>query len=179
MKSRVGNKQKKTAGFTLVELLIVIVVIAILATISIVTYNGIQERAKDTERKSDIASIGKAMQLWTISTGKPFEQLTTGFGGGNAAGYFTSSYSGNPSIKTALVNSGFLSDNINEESGYRYMVARCTNASDNRRVIMARLSNPPSQTVSQQIAGSGCNNAYINSFASSSYNMNYAIVVGG
>lgn len=33
-------------GFTLVELLIVIVVIAILAAISVVAYNGIQTRAK-------------------------------------------------------------------------------------------------------------------------------------
>lgn len=38
-----GSKQK---GFTIVELLIVIVVIAILAAITIVAYNGIQNRAK-------------------------------------------------------------------------------------------------------------------------------------
>lgn len=39
-------KQTKTRGFTIVELLIVIVVIAILAAITIVAYNGIQNRAK-------------------------------------------------------------------------------------------------------------------------------------
>ncbi|HMS93034.1 MAG TPA: prepilin-type N-terminal cleavage/methylation domain-containing protein [Candidatus Saccharibacteria bacterium] len=39
---------KKAYGFTLIELLIVIVVIGILATISIITYRGIQERAKTT-----------------------------------------------------------------------------------------------------------------------------------
>ncbi|MBC7512702.1 prepilin-type N-terminal cleavage/methylation domain-containing protein [Candidatus Saccharibacteria bacterium] len=33
-------------GFTIVELLIAIVVIAILAAISIVAYNGVQQRAK-------------------------------------------------------------------------------------------------------------------------------------
>lgn len=41
------NKQK---GFTLVELLIVIVVIAILAAISIVAYNGVTNKARDDER---------------------------------------------------------------------------------------------------------------------------------
>lgn len=35
----------KSSGFTIVELLIVIVVIAILATISVVAYTGIQSRA--------------------------------------------------------------------------------------------------------------------------------------
>jgi type IV pilus assembly protein PilA len=37
------NKQK---GFTIVELLIVVVVIAILTAITIVSYNGIQQRAR-------------------------------------------------------------------------------------------------------------------------------------
>jgi len=37
-------------GFTIVELLIVIVVIAILAAISVVAYNGIQQRANNTQR---------------------------------------------------------------------------------------------------------------------------------
>ena len=39
---------KTSRGFTIVELLIVIVVIAILAAITIVAYNGIQQRANNT-----------------------------------------------------------------------------------------------------------------------------------
>lgn len=38
--------KKDKSGFTIVELLIVVVVIAILAAITIVAYNGIQNRAK-------------------------------------------------------------------------------------------------------------------------------------
>lgn len=41
---------KSRSGFTIVELLIVIVVIAILAAITIVAYNGIQQRANNTQR---------------------------------------------------------------------------------------------------------------------------------
>ena len=43
-------------GFTIVELLIVIVVIAILASISIVAYNGVQQRARTTALQSDVRS---------------------------------------------------------------------------------------------------------------------------
>ncbi|MDB5168192.1 MAG: Fimbrial protein [Candidatus Saccharibacteria bacterium] len=42
----VKNMKKKQTGFTIVELLIVIVVIGILAAITIVAYNGIQDRAR-------------------------------------------------------------------------------------------------------------------------------------
>lgn len=56
-------------GFTIVELLIVIVVIAILAAITIVAYNGVQQRALDNIRKADLATIGKALELHYIDKG--------------------------------------------------------------------------------------------------------------
>tara|TARA_R100000655_G_scaffold88508_1_gene128816 strand:- start:889 stop:1428 length:540 start_codon:yes stop_codon:yes gene_type:complete len=59
----------KKRGFTIVELLIVIVVIAILASISIVAYNGIQQRARDSERKSNISTLAKAFELYHIKYG--------------------------------------------------------------------------------------------------------------
>lgn len=50
---------KKPTGFTIVELLIVVVVIAILATITIVAYNGIQQRAKVSTVQSGASQAGK------------------------------------------------------------------------------------------------------------------------
>jgi prepilin-type N-terminal cleavage/methylation domain-containing protein len=44
-------------GFTIVELLVVIVVIAILATISVTAYNGIQNRANNTAIQSDVKNF--------------------------------------------------------------------------------------------------------------------------
>lgn len=56
-------------GFTIVELLIVIVVIGILAAITIVAYNGIQERARISGMQSDILTLNKAIQMYYADNG--------------------------------------------------------------------------------------------------------------
>lgn len=48
-------------GFTIVELLVVIVVIGILAAIAIVSYSGVQNRAYDTSVQSDLRNMGNAI----------------------------------------------------------------------------------------------------------------------
>lgn len=60
---------KNKSGFTIVELLVVIVIIAILAAISIVAYSGIQGRARDNLRISALASIEKALELYKTTEG--------------------------------------------------------------------------------------------------------------
>ncbi len=52
------------SGFTIVELLIVIVVIAILAAVSVVAYRGIQDRANNSAVQSDINSFAKKILLY-------------------------------------------------------------------------------------------------------------------
>lgn len=61
----------KQRGFTIVELLIVIVVIAILAAISIVAYNGIQERAKMAKKEADMSSISRASVVGDTTRSTP------------------------------------------------------------------------------------------------------------
>lgn len=59
-------KHKYQSAFTIVELLIVIVVIAILAAISIVAYNGIQSRARTSAVNSALVQSAKKIALWQI-----------------------------------------------------------------------------------------------------------------
>lgn len=61
--------RKSTSGFTIVELLVVIVVIALLAAISIVAFSGVQQRARDTQRKSDLAAIQKVLAIYYADKG--------------------------------------------------------------------------------------------------------------
>ena len=57
---------KTKSGFTIVELLIVIVVIGILAAITIVAYNGIQQRGRDTRMISDLTNASKQLELYNV-----------------------------------------------------------------------------------------------------------------
>lgn len=53
-------------GFTIVELLIVIVVIAILAAITVVAYTGVQNQANDAAVRSDLANIAKQYEIYKV-----------------------------------------------------------------------------------------------------------------
>jgi len=57
-------KKSTQKGFTIVELLIVIVVIGILAALVLNTFAGIQQRARDTERKTDVNSIATQLEAY-------------------------------------------------------------------------------------------------------------------
>lgn len=65
MKLRLNTKNLTLKrGFTLIEMLVVISIIGILATIVIANMAGVRERARDAQRKSDIGQIQKAMELY-------------------------------------------------------------------------------------------------------------------
>ena len=76
------HKQTKSFGFTIVELLIVVVVIAILAAITIVAYANFQNRAYDSAVKNDLSSAAKKLEVAKVDLGhypRASSEMPTGF----------------------------------------------------------------------------------------------------
>jgi prepilin-type N-terminal cleavage/methylation domain-containing protein len=66
----INSMKSRNQGFTIVELLIVIVVIAILAAITIVAFNGVQRRAYNTARVSNASNAVKLISAYITAYGK-------------------------------------------------------------------------------------------------------------
>jgi type IV pilus assembly protein PilA len=58
------NSKRKDSGFTIVELLVVIVVIGILAAITIVSYTGVTNKANLAQNKSNASAVMKAADAY-------------------------------------------------------------------------------------------------------------------
>jgi general secretion pathway protein G len=62
----IKRNQSRRSAFTLIELLLVMVILAILAGVVINKFGGIQERARDTRAKTDITNIKNALEQFKI-----------------------------------------------------------------------------------------------------------------
>ena len=103
MKLRVGISSR---GFTIVELLIVIVVIAILAAITMVSYNGITGRAKDASVQSDVETAVKKLEVYKYQTGTEQYPASLGVAGvtassGNTFDYQMSTYDNSYCVRSS------------------------------------------------------------------------------
>lgn len=163
-------------GFTIVELLIVIVVIAILAAISIVAYNGIQARAKLTQQVADLDRIGRAIQLWSAENDKTLGSSGSGYNG-QGLGSFTATTTNNSaytstSISQLLRSSGYLQGDITSFDEANVMAAPCTSLGDTRWLVMAIVNPAPQKPISEQIADTGCTSGYATTYTSLHYGRN-------
>lgn len=120
---------KSKSGFTIVELLIVIVVIAILAAITIVAYNGIQQRGRDARRLSDMQAIVKALELYKSDNGQyPAVAIS---GAGSLSGFEVSSKEAGGEFIAPLklygFNGGVVGDPNNNATDATFSDARTNN----------------------------------------------------
>jgi len=71
-------QRKLQSGFTIIELLIVIAIIGILATLVLTNFRGAQAKSRDVTRKSDINSLyQKLEEFYNENGGYPDGDLTT------------------------------------------------------------------------------------------------------
>lgn len=72
-----GNGKTNWKGFTIVELLIVVVVIAILAAITVVAYNGITASANDSRMRTEAKSFEKVLSIRHVEHGGYYDGSKT------------------------------------------------------------------------------------------------------
>ena len=130
---------KKSRGFTIIELIVVIAIIAILASIVfslVVVYIG---RAKDTAVKADVAQISKKLQIYYT-------------GGGTYAGFVS------PSVTMPCSHDYTIKINPDDRS-YVVYAQLCTDSAKywciDSTNIATQLDNPPNSDVYSCVSGSG------------------------
>lgn len=89
---RIGGRNRGSGGFTIVELLIVVVVIAILAAITIVSFNGITERSKQSALQADISNAAKRLETLKLQAAGEVYPASLGAAGITASTGNTLSY---------------------------------------------------------------------------------------
>ncbi len=96
--------------------------IAILAAITIVTFSGIQQRAKNVDRLSDIDVITQALELYKIEKGTyPTSSLSAPVNGCSGGGGFSYSWATDNSWLAILISDGYLKEGLKDP------VNNCTN----------------------------------------------------
>ena len=108
MLKRHSRNKVYSYGFTIVELLLVIVVIGILATLVTYNYTSTQARSRDSKRTTDAKAIEAALELYrSENTGYPASTTATQVGGASTASWETSGAAQTGTFMSALKNYGF------------------------------------------------------------------------
>lgn len=75
MKRLLPKSLNNPSGFTLIELMIVITIIAILSVIGMAVYSGIQKNTRNARRQADIQAISKAWEQNIAKTSLYYPRL--------------------------------------------------------------------------------------------------------
>ena len=156
-----GMKQK---GFTIVELIVIIVVIAILVAITIVSYNGVQRSGMDAKIRSTVKTAGDGIAL---KEGRNEARPTQGYF--NVSGgvdtlvptYLKTGYRDGITSVNATNSINILKMYSCADGGSGFVIyASLNNPTDEDTTSFSKIKSACGQTNSQVPSGSGVNPAY-------------------
>ena len=124
----------KRNGFTIVELLIVIVVIGILAAITIVSFNGVQSRARVASLQTDTENAVKSLELFKVDNAASQYPLTLAQANLKASGDNTLTY-------TSYASSGGYCVQATNTAGGNAVSYYTTNATQPKEGTCAPITN--------------------------------------
>lgn len=141
---------RRQRGFTIVELLIVVVIIAILAAITLVVFNGIQERARKASLTTEVTNISKILRNDQIVSGAyPATLAVANNGTGVKVGQginvrYTVNNAANPQTFCVTATDG----------KYSFMASQSTTASEGGCVNVAQGATSTSATLTDGVTTS-------------------------
>lgn len=139
------NSSKK--GFTLVELLVVMGIIGILASLAVGNFRTTQMRGRDAQRKSDLKQISNALELFyadygrypTVSSGKMLAcNYVPATGSGTVCNWGASSFSDGKTVYFKLLPA-------DPSSGRTYTYNIVAGSNNQKYQLFARLENTQDQ----------------------------------
>lgn len=113
---------RKTNGFTLIEMLVVVSIIGILATLVSANLNSARSRARDAERKSDLKNIQTALRIYYNDYGSYPESLP--------------SWGSEWKIGTTVYMATLPKDPLSPTQDYRYTLGTAVDTNDTDNFIL-------------------------------------------
>ncbi len=149
---------RKTSGFTLIEILVVISIIGVLSSVVLASLNTSRARARDSIRIQSLKQIQLAMELYfsKCNTYTVRQNCTgTAYGSGGNGWFNYTGYVGAGAVSQGLIDAGVISTTIidpskvttsNSVNRSGYMIQ----ANATKYTIWANLENPTAENIATQ-----------------------------
>jgi prepilin-type N-terminal cleavage/methylation domain-containing protein len=123
MKKNLSNSINNRRGFSLIELMVAITILAIISSIGFVAYGQVQKKARDTKRKQDLRSIRVMLELYKQNKqGYPLAATPVNSSSGESwiPALIADNYTQNLPLDPTLNGTAFQKNAIDTNFGYLY-----------------------------------------------------------